>query len=120
MNTVYADGKSIVTAPSKDPDSEVAYGFSFVKHLPAGVTVTGSSWLINDVLITTAQTTIDGLKVASPTAMPGDPAYAFSTTVTKVWLHLGTLVVTYTVTNRYSLSDETVNDISMYITVGAK
>jgi len=46
MTTTYHDGTNIPTAPPKDPDSSVAYGFNYVDIVPTGAVITSSTWVL--------------------------------------------------------------------------
>lgn len=119
MALFYHDGENIPTAPSKDPDSEVAYGgdYSTTEWATDSKIITASEWLINGVLIESEGDSVAGLTVNRPTDKPATPASNFTDTATSVWLHAGTLGDTYTLTNRLTLSDGAVLDYSMHIKI---
>lgn len=121
MALFFHDGETPPTAPSKDPNSEEPYGNDYATSVwaIAGKTIDDSQWLIDDTLITSDGQSVNGLTVDRPTAKPSTPATSFDDTSTTVWLHGGTIGTTYFVTNRLTLSDGRVIDVSFWLEVKA-
>ena len=95
MTVLYSDGTKIVSAPYKDPDSIIDYGFNWAAWLATGETIASSVWVIT----------------SGVTADSDDN----DTTTTSVTLSGGTVGTTYTLTNRITTSAGRTEDRSMFV-----
>ena len=103
MALIIHDGETSPTAPTKDPQSDVWYGFEYA--LESGEVITGSQWLIDDVLVTAGQS-VNGLTFVGEDN---------SGSVTKCRLSGGSSGTNYRLTNRLSTSATPSDDRTMII-----
>lgn len=100
------NGYKIPTAPPKDTDGIVWYGFDY--PLESGESIISSAWLINNTPVSEPDTVIDGLKFKLK---------ATADNITKVQLAEGINNRVYTLTNRISTNKVPSNDYSFYMKV---
>lgn len=100
MATVTHDGTTIPTAPPKDPDSRIDYGFDWTNWLASGETISTSTWVLETGLTYVSDTT--------------------NGNITTVMISSGTIGYTYIITNRITTNEGRQEDRSMYITVKSK
>jgi hypothetical protein len=103
MALIIHDGEISPIAPTKDPQSDVWYGFEY--SLESGEVITGSDWLIDDVLVTAGQS-VNGLNFVDKDN---------SGSVTKCRLSGGSAGSIYRVTNRLSTSATPSDDRTMLV-----
>ena len=102
MATVTHDGTTIPSAPLKDPNSKIDYGFDWTSWLDTtnGESISTSTWVLETGL-TYVSDTITGY-------------------ITTVMLQGGDVDFTYMVTNRILTSAGRIEDRSMYVQVREK
>lgn len=82
MTLFVHDGENIPTAPSKDPEETLSYGWDFTAELEDGETITNSVWELPEDLTEVSSSNAAGITEVKVSGGKVDNEYTIKNTIT--------------------------------------